>query len=87
MNVFRPVFTRPGWVRFVQGGTGTVLCWEEPTMTQMRVSLGLESRWWVAEHFAEYGAWDRPSVERQLVELIEQQKPAKWGGDRGNRRR
>ena len=82
LKVFRPVFTRPGWVRFVQGVTGTVLCWEEHTMTQMLVSLGLESRWRVAEHFAEYGAWNRPAVERQLVELIEQQNPAKWGGYR-----
>ncbi len=70
-----------------QGVTGTVLCWEEHTITQMLVWLGLKSRWRVAEHFAEYGAWDRPAVERQLLELIEQQKPAKWGGDRGNRRR
>ena len=79
---FRCVFTQPGWVRFVQWVTGTVLCWEEHTITQMLVSIGLESRWRVAEHFAEYGAWKRPSVERQLVKLIEQQQPAAWEGYR-----
>lgn len=44
LNAFRPVFTRPGWVRFAQWVTGTVLCWEEHTITQILVSLGLESR-------------------------------------------
>lgn len=82
LHSFRGVFTRPGWVRFVQWVTGTVLCWEEHTITQMLVSLGLESRWRVAEHFAEYGAWDRRAVERQLVELIERQQPVAWGGYR-----
>jgi hypothetical protein len=77
---FGSVFTRPGWVRFAQWVTGMVLCDEEHTITQILVSLGLESRWRVAEHFAEYGAWDRLGVERRMIELIEHEAPARWGG-------
>ena len=76
---FRRVFTGPGWVRFVQWVTGTVLCWEEHTITQILVSLAMESRWRVLECFAEYGAWDRERVEQQTVRLIEQEHPAKLG--------
>ncbi|MFH1108015.1 MAG: hypothetical protein V1790_02285 [Planctomycetota bacterium] len=50
---FGSVFTRPGWVRFVQWVTGMVLCGEEHTITQILVSLALESRWRAMEHFAE----------------------------------
>jgi hypothetical protein len=32
-SAFAPVFTRPGWVRFVQWVTGMVLGWEEHTIT------------------------------------------------------
>lgn len=74
---FGVVFTRPGWVRFVQWVTGTVLCWEEHTITQILVAMGLSDRWRVLEHFAEYGAWDRQGVERQLIRLIEQEQPAR----------
>jgi len=77
---FGSVFTRPGWVRFVQWVTGMVLCDEEHTITQILVSLGLESRWRALEHFAEYGAWDRVAVERRMIELIEHEAPARWGG-------
>lgn len=80
--VFAEVFTRPGWVRFVQWVTGTVFGWEEHTITQILVSLGLEDRWRVLEAFAEYGSWDRAAVERQTVRLIEQERPARWGGYR-----
>jgi len=45
LAAFGPVFTRPGWVRFVQWVTGMVMCWEEHTITQILISLGLESRW------------------------------------------
>jgi hypothetical protein len=76
---FATVFTRPGWVRFVQWVTGMVLCWEEHTLTQIVTALGLESRWRVLEHFAEYGVWDREAVERQTLRLIEQERPARWG--------
>jgi DDE superfamily endonuclease len=79
LSTFADVFTRPGWVRFVQWVTGMVLCWEEHTITQILTALGLESRWRVLEHFAEYGAWDRAAVERQTLGLIEQERPARWG--------
>jgi hypothetical protein len=82
VGVFQSVFTRGGWVRFVQWLTGLVLCPEEHTITQILTALGLESRWRVAESFAEYGAWDRPAVERQLIRLVEQERPAEWGGYR-----
>ncbi len=79
LAAFGPVFTRPGWVRFVQWVTGMVMGWEEHTITQILVSLGLESRWRAMEHFAEYGAWDRPAVERRTISLVEQECPARWG--------
>jgi hypothetical protein len=79
LSAFVPDFTRPGWVRFVQWVTGTVLCWEEHTLTQILTALGLESRWRVLERFAAYGAWDREAVERQTFRLIEQERPARWG--------
>ncbi len=56
LSAFATVFTRPGWVRVVHWITGTVLCGEEHTITQILTALGLESRWRVLEHFAEYGA-------------------------------
>jgi hypothetical protein len=80
LAAFRCQFTLGGWARFVQWVTGTVLCPEEHTITQILSSLGLESQWRNVENFAEYGAWDRESVERQLMRLIEQQHPARWGG-------
>ena len=79
LSAFAPVFTRPGWIRFVQWVTGMVLCWEEQTMTQWLTALGLESHWRVLEHFAEYGAWDREAVERYTLRLLEQVHPARWG--------
>jgi hypothetical protein len=79
LTPFALVFTRPGWVRFVPWVTGMVLCWEEHTITQLLTALGLESRWRVLEHFAEYGAWDREAVERQTLRLLEQEQPARWG--------
>ena len=79
LSPFAVVFTRPGWVRFVPGVTGMGLCWEEHTLTQLLTAMGLESRWRVLEHFAEYGAWDREAVERHTLRLIEQERPARWG--------
>jgi len=32
------------------------------------------------EHFADYGVWDRPAVERWTISLIERKCPARWGG-------
>ena len=80
LGSFRGVFTLGGWARFAQWVTGTVLCSEEHTITQILTSLGLESQWRNVEHFAEYGSWDRQAVERQLMRLIEQEHPARWGG-------
>jgi DDE superfamily endonuclease len=80
LGAFRLQFTLGGWARFVQWVTGTVLCPEEHTITQILSSLGLESQWRNVENFVEYGSWDRESVERQLMRLIEQEHPARWGG-------
>jgi hypothetical protein len=79
LSPFALMFTRPGWVRFVQWATGMVLCWEEHTMTQLLTASGLASRWRVLEHFAEYGAWDREAVERPRLRLLEHERPARWG--------
>jgi hypothetical protein len=79
LSAFGPVFTQPGWVRFGHWVTGMVLAWEEHTITQILTALGLESRWRVLEHFAEYGAWDREAVERHTLWLREQVRPARWG--------
>jgi DDE superfamily endonuclease len=76
---FATVFTRPGWVRFVQWVTGMVRCWEEQTLPPIVTALGLESRWRVLEPFAEDGVWDREAVERQTRRLIERERPARWG--------
>lgn len=76
---FREVFTLGGWARFAQWVTGTVLCDEEHTITQILTALGLEDQWRNLEHFAEYGSWDRDAVERALMRLVEQEHPARWG--------
>jgi hypothetical protein len=81
LRAFATVFTRPGWVRVVPWVTGMVLCWEEHTITQILTALGLEARWRVLEHCAEYGAWDRDAVERQTRRLIEPERPVRWGRD------
>jgi hypothetical protein len=82
LSEFREVFTIGGWARFAQWVTGTVLCPEEHTITQILTSLGLEDQWRNVEHFAEYGAWDREAVERQLMRLVEREHSARWGGYR-----
>jgi hypothetical protein len=80
LSEFREVFTLGGWARFAQWATGTVLCAEEHTITQILTGLGLESQWRNVEHFAEYGSWDREAVERQLMRVVEQEHAARWGG-------
>lgn len=82
LSAFRGVFTLGGWARFAQWGTGTVLCPEEHTITQILTTLGLESQWRNVERFAEYGSWDREAVERELMRLVEREHPARWGGYR-----
>jgi hypothetical protein len=77
---FQPLFTRAGWVRFVDWITGMVLCDEEHTITQILTTLGLESQWRVAEAFAEYGSWNREAVEQQLFRTLQAKAPGCWGG-------
>ncbi len=79
LSGFREAFTLGGWARFVQWVTGTVLCPEEHTITQILTALGLEEQWRNVEHFAEYGSWDRERVERQLMRTVEQEHPSRWG--------
>ena len=79
LTPFAKVFTRPGWVRFVQWVTGMALCWEEHFITRIVIALGLPSRWRVLEAFAQAGAWGQAEVEQQTVRLVEQQAPARWG--------
>jgi len=76
---YQEVFTQPGWGRFVEWVTGMVLCGEEHTVTQILVGVGLEKDWRSLEHFAEYGAWDRPAVEQTTMRQVEAQRPARWG--------
>jgi hypothetical protein len=79
LSGFREVFTLGGWARFAQWVSGTVLCPEEHTITQILTALGLEEQWRNVEHFAEYGSWDRGRVERQLMRVVEQEHPSRWG--------
>jgi hypothetical protein len=79
---FAHAFTTPGFVRFAQWVTGTVLGWEEHTITQVLTSMGLADRWRVAEHFAEYGAFRREAVERQTRQVIECEAQPRFGGYR-----
>lgn len=79
---FAVVFTRPGFVRFTQWVTGLVLGWEEHTVTQILTSLGMEDRWRVAEHFAEYGAFRREAVEQQTRQVIEDEVQPRFHGYR-----
>ena len=82
LTPFACAFTDPGFVRFAQWVTGTVLGWEEHTITQILTSMGFADRWRVAEHFAEYGAFRRESVERQTRRLIEREVAPRFGGYR-----
>jgi hypothetical protein len=66
---FALVLTQPGSARFAQWVTGTVLGCEGHTITPILTGMGLEDRWRVAEHFAEYGAFRRAAVERQTRRL------------------
>jgi hypothetical protein len=79
---FALVLTQPGYARFAQWVTGTVLGCEEHTITQILTGMGLEDRWRVAEHFAEYGAFRRDAVERQTRRVIEAEVGPRFGGYR-----
>lgn len=76
---FAPVFTRPGWVRFAQWVSGTVLCDEQHTITQEVTSLDLIDQWRNWEHFAEYGAIDQRAVEHATMKLVETEHPCRLG--------
>ena len=80
VNRFSDTFTRPGWIRFHQWLTGTVLCWEKHTITQILTSIKLQDQWRNLEHFAEYGAFDRGAVEVATIRLVEAEKPARFAG-------
>lgn len=74
-----PALTLGGRTRFLQWVTGLVFCPEEHTITQSLTGMGLQSRWRVVEHFAEYGSWDRDTLERRTMRMIDQVHPARWG--------
>src|SRR5260221_13995550 len=80
LQPFASDFTGPGFVRFAQWITGMVLGWEEHTLTQLLTSFGFADRWRVAEPFAEYGAFDRPAVERQTRRLIDREATPRFAG-------
>jgi len=82
LTPFVLVLTQPGYARFAQWVTGTVLGWEEHTLTQILTSVGLDDRWRVAEHFAEYGAFRREAIERQTRRLVEAEAAPRFGGYR-----
>jgi len=79
---FAPLFTRPGFRRFVQWLSGLVLNVEEHTVTQSLVALNLPGHWKALEAFVEYGAWDREGLERTTAQLLEQAPGRRWHGYR-----
>ena len=82
LQPYQSVFTAPGWVRFAQWATGTVLCDEEHTITQIVSRMGVPQWWRVAESFAEYGVFDLPSARAATMRLVEARCPEKFGGYR-----
>lgn len=82
LTSFAFAFTQPGFVRFAQWVTGTVLAWEEHTITQLLTALDLEDRWRVLERFAEYGAFCQQAVEEQTRRLIETELMPRFAGYR-----
>ena len=82
LTSFAFAFTQPGFARFAQWVTGTVLAWEQHTITQLLTALGSENRWRVLERFAEYGAFRQESVEGQTRRLIETELAPRLAGYR-----
>lgn len=82
LQPFARVLTEPGFARFAQWVTGTVLAWEEHTITQILTSLDMEDRWRVVEHFAEYGAFRREAVESRTRCLVETELSPRLAGYR-----
>lgn len=79
---FALVLTQPGFTRFTQWLTGTVLGWEEHTITQILTSIGIEDRGRVLERFAAYGAFRRDAIAPQTRRLIEAEAQPRSHGDR-----
>jgi hypothetical protein len=75
-------FTAPGFRRFTEWLTGLALNVEEHTITQSLVGLGRPCDWKALESFAEYGAWDQPTLERAAAGLIDQAPERLWYGYR-----
>lgn len=73
-------FTTPGFHRFTEWITGLALNVEEHTITQSLVGLDRPHDWKALETFAEYGAWDQPTLERAIAGLIEQAPGRLWYG-------
>lgn len=75
-------FTYPGFQRFTEWLTGLVLNVEEHTITQSLVGLERAGDWKAVESFAEYGAWDQPTLEQVTAEVIDQAPGRRWYGYR-----
>lgn len=79
---FRPVFTEPGFRRFVEYLTGLVLDPEEHTVTQALTSLGREEDWAAVEAFLERGRWEAERVEDAAWRTQAEAFPGTWQGYR-----
>lgn len=79
---FRPVFTEPGFCRFLEYLTGLVIDPEEHTVTQAVTSLGREDDWAAVEAFLERGRWETDRVEAATWRAIAEAFPQLWQGYR-----
>ena len=79
---FWPVFTEPGFRRFVEYVTGLVLDPEEHTVTQAATSLGRERDWAALERFLECGRWETERVEAATWRAEAETFPQTWHGYR-----
>src|SRR5437879_12956080 len=75
-------FTERGFQLFTVWLTGLALNVEEHTITQSLVGLDRPQDWRALESFAEYGAWDQPTLERASATLIDQAPDRLWYGYR-----
>ena len=80
LKPFAAAFTRPGHRRFVEWITALALNVEEHTITQSVVAIERTADWKALESFAEYGAWDRDAVTRNLTRLIATAPGRTWHG-------
>ena len=75
---FRPVFTEPGFRRFLEYVSGLVLDPEEHTVTQVATSLGREDDWAALEAFLERGRWEQERVEGATWRVEAEVFPQTW---------